>query len=47
MSKIEYDLDELAPIGPLTEWLDAHVPQLGNGPLERELLQRRAPRTWC
>jgi len=38
MSKIDYNLDELAPIGPLTEWLDAHVPQLGSGPLERKLL---------
>lgn len=38
MSKIEYDLDEIAPVGPLTEWLDAHVPQLGSGPLRRTLL---------
>jgi aminoglycoside phosphotransferase (APT) family kinase protein len=38
MSKIEYNLDELAPEGPLTEWLDAHVPQLGSGPLRRTLL---------
>ena len=38
MSKIAYDLDELAPVGPLTEWLDAHVPQLGDGPLVRTLL---------
>lgn len=38
MSKLEYDLDELAPIGPLTEWLDAHVPQLGRGPLTTALL---------
>ena len=38
MSAIAYDLDELAPLGPLTEWLDAHVPQLGSGPLARTLL---------
>ena len=28
---MEADLDKLAPIGPLTEWLDAHVPELGKG----------------
>jgi aminoglycoside phosphotransferase (APT) family kinase protein len=33
-----YDIDELAPKGPLTEWLDAHVPQLGKGPLETSIL---------
>lgn len=38
MSKIEHNLDELAPIGPLTEWLDAHVPELGKGPLTTEIL---------
>ena len=38
MSKIEYNLDEIAPTGPLTDWLDANVPQLGSGPLERKLL---------
>lgn len=38
MSGIEYNLDELAPIGPLTDWLDAHVPQLGKGPLKTALL---------
>ena len=38
MSKIEHNLDELAPIGPLTEWLDAHVPQLGKGPLKTAIL---------
>lgn len=32
------DLDEFAPIRPLSEWLDANVPELGNGPLQRELL---------
>lgn len=35
---MEADLDFLAPIGPLTEWLDANVPQLGDGPLKTELL---------
>jgi len=35
---MEADLDELAPIGPLTEWLDANIPELGSGPLKRELL---------
>ena len=35
---MEANLDELAPIGPLTDWLDAHVPDLGKGPLKRELL---------
>ena len=38
MSGIEYNLDEIAPAGPLTEWLDAHVPELGSGPLVRTLL---------
>jgi aminoglycoside phosphotransferase (APT) family kinase protein len=28
------NLAALAPIGPLTDWLSAHVPQLGTGPLE-------------
>lgn len=35
---MDADLDELAPIGPLTEWLDANIPELGSGPLKRELL---------
>ena len=35
---MEADLDELAPIGPLTEWLDANIPELGKGPLKRDLL---------
>ena len=35
---MEADLDKLAPIGPLTEWLDAHVPELGKGPLKTSLL---------
>lgn len=38
MSKIEHNLDELAPIGPLTDWLNAHVPQLGSGPLKTAIL---------
>jgi hypothetical protein len=35
---ITHDLAALAPIGPLTGWLDAHVPQLGKGPLETAIL---------
>jgi aminoglycoside phosphotransferase (APT) family kinase protein len=35
---MDADLDTLAPIGPLTEWLDAHVPELGKGPLRTSLL---------
>lgn len=35
---MEADLDKLAPTGPLTDWLDAHVPQLGKGPLRTSLL---------
>jgi aminoglycoside phosphotransferase (APT) family kinase protein len=38
MSEIVHDLDELAPVGPLTDWLDAHVPELGTGPLVRTVL---------
>jgi aminoglycoside phosphotransferase (APT) family kinase protein len=38
MSKIEHNLDELANIPKLTEWLDAHVPDLGKGPLRTEIL---------
>jgi len=35
---MEANLDELAPAGPLSDWLDAHVPELGKGPLKTELL---------
>ncbi len=35
---MSYDLAKLAPIGPLTAWLDVHVPQLGDGALQAELL---------
>ncbi|MCX7864213.1 MAG: phosphotransferase family protein [Novosphingobium sp.] len=35
---MEADLDEVAPVGPLTEWLDANIPQLGKGPLQRRIL---------
>lgn len=35
---MEADLDKLAPSGPLTEWLDANVPELGKGPLKTSLL---------
>ncbi|MDE8653518.1 phosphotransferase family protein [Novosphingobium album (ex Liu et al. 2023)] len=35
---MEANIDELAPLGKLTEWLDAHVPELGQAPLKRELL---------
>jgi aminoglycoside phosphotransferase (APT) family kinase protein len=38
MAPGQYDLAKLAPIGPLTEWLDHHVPQLGKGPLTTTLL---------
>jgi len=38
MAKIEHDLDELAPIDPLTEWLDANIPELGNAPLQTAIL---------
>jgi aminoglycoside phosphotransferase (APT) family kinase protein len=38
MSGIVHDLDQLAPVGPLTEWLDAHVPQLGTGALTSAVL---------
>lgn len=38
MSGEKYNLDELAPIAPLTEWLDANVPELGRGPLKVGLL---------
>jgi aminoglycoside phosphotransferase (APT) family kinase protein len=38
VAEIVHNLDELAPIGPLTDWLDAHVPELGSGPLTTEVL---------
>jgi aminoglycoside phosphotransferase (APT) family kinase protein len=38
MAEIAHNLDELAPIGPLTDWLDAHVPELGNAPLKTAIL---------
>jgi aminoglycoside phosphotransferase (APT) family kinase protein len=38
MSGITHDLAALADVPRLTEWLDAHVPQLGKGPLRTELL---------
>lgn len=38
MAGIEHNLAELAPSGQLTAWLDAHVPELGNGPLRAEIL---------
>jgi aminoglycoside phosphotransferase (APT) family kinase protein len=38
MTSMTYDIDELAPKGPLTEWLDANVPELGKGPLETSVL---------
>jgi aminoglycoside phosphotransferase (APT) family kinase protein len=38
MSGITHNLDTLAPIGPLTDWLDAHVPQLGKGALQTSVL---------
>ncbi len=38
MSGPAQDLETLAPIGPLTDWLDEHVPQLGKGVLETRFL---------
>jgi aminoglycoside phosphotransferase (APT) family kinase protein len=38
MTSMTYDIDELAPVGPLTEWLDANVPELGKGPLKTAIL---------
>ena len=38
MSGIEHNLAELAPIGPLTDWLDLNVPALGKGPLKTAIL---------
>ena len=35
---MDADLDQLAPTGPLTAWLDANVPELGTGPLTTSLL---------
>ncbi len=35
---MDANLDELAPIGPLTDWLDANIPDLGKGPLRRDML---------
>ena len=35
---IAHDLALLAPLGPLTDWLDTHVPQLGSGPLTTAIL---------
>ncbi|MEE4452629.1 phosphotransferase family protein [Novosphingobium resinovorum] len=35
---MDADLDRLAPVGPLTEWLDAFVPELGKGPLRTAVL---------
>jgi aminoglycoside phosphotransferase (APT) family kinase protein len=38
MSEIHHNLDDLAPIGPLSDWLDLHVPDLGNAPLKTAIL---------
>lgn len=38
MSGIQHKLNDLAPIGPLTDWLDQHVPALGRGPLRTAIL---------
>lgn len=38
MTHIHHDIEALAPLGPLTEWLDSHVPQLGTGPLRVSVL---------
>lgn len=38
MSAIQHNLAELVNTPRLTDWLDAHVPQLGKGPLKTEIL---------
>ena len=38
MAEIVHDLATLAPVGRLTDWLDAQVPQLGDGPLVTAVL---------
>jgi len=38
MAAVPQSLEELANVPKLTEWLDAHVPQLGTGPLRTALL---------
>jgi aminoglycoside phosphotransferase (APT) family kinase protein len=38
MTHIQLDIESLAPIGPLTDWLDVHVPHLGNGILQASVL---------
>jgi aminoglycoside phosphotransferase (APT) family kinase protein len=38
LAEIAHDLAKLAPIGPLTEWLDAYVPELGKGALRTSIL---------
>ena len=38
MSSTTHDLDQLANIPRLTQWLDVHLPQLGDGPLQTALL---------
>jgi len=35
---MEADLDKLVNVGRLTGWLDAHVPELGKGPLKTAIL---------
>ncbi len=38
MAVIDHDLASLAPVGPLTDWLNIHVPELGSGPLQTAIL---------
>jgi aminoglycoside phosphotransferase (APT) family kinase protein len=38
VSHIDHDLGQLAPVGPLTDWLDTNVPELGKGPLQTAIL---------
>jgi aminoglycoside phosphotransferase (APT) family kinase protein len=38
VNAIAHDIGVLASTGPLTEWLDAQVPQLGDGPLSVTML---------
>jgi hypothetical protein len=46
MSAIKHDVNALAPIGPLTDWLDAHIPGLGKGALKTTLLAAPLPMSY-
>ena len=36
---MDVNLDELVNVGNLTDWLDANVPELGDGPLLAQILR--------